>query len=591
MADSFQTVGILAVILPIVFILVFFGALYGFYVIKFRTKTATPNQALLVTGRNLGEVDKDPTVVKNSKGNYVKVVRGGVVRLKFQQFADKINLNSFQLSIGVEGIMVKGKDVINAEAKVQISVGDTNEHVLNYAEQFLGKSDSQIQKEIEEIITTHFRAILTTLTVEEINSNREQFNTKVSEIAKNDLDGLGFKISSFGLGRLEDSDKEGGYLSNSERQRKATMRKEAEIVESEAERETRIRKAEDEKLAKEMENQRAIEIAESNKLKAIEEAEIKKQVDKVQAEANAVKELEYAEQQKVIVEKLNEVELLKREGERKLAMVSAEEAKEVALKQADQRLAEEEKRQEQLRLETEKKAEMDKIRAVTKAEVEKTEADAQASVKIREAEAKAQIHKTDAEALAIAKERNAQAISKEKELEVLIEAKKLSEVGKAQAESIEAIGRAEALTKELESQVEAKRVTEIGRAEADTMAAKGRAEAETKDLMAEALLKIKDIHLRELEIKTAPLVASEIAKAIGAIGDVKIISTGGSEGQDVLTGSVGSSMLNNMALTNEILANFTHVGELAVNNSKKGQVHVNNYSDSKEAQVDTDSVE
>lgn len=522
--EILETLGVLAVIIPLIVIVAIAGGLWFFYIIKFRTKTATPNQALLVTGRNLGDPNNDSTVVKNAKGNYVKIVRGGVVRLKFQQFAEKINLNSFQLSIRVENIMVKGKDNVDAEATIQISVGDTNEHVLNYAEQFLGKSQQQIQNEIEEIMVTHFRAILTTLSVEEINSNRESFNNKVIEIAKDDLDGLGFKISSFGLGLLEDTDKEGGFLSNSERKRKAVMRKEAEIVQSEADRETRIKKAEDEKLAKEIENQRAIEIAESNKIKELQEAAIRKETDKAKAEAEVVYELEKATQRKQIVAEENEVEKIRREGERKLAMIKAEEEKEVALKRAEQQVAEEEKLQEKIRIEAESKANIDKVKASAEAEVEQTKAKALA----------------------------------------------LAEIERATAE---------AKKKELEANVEAERTSKLGKAEADSILAKGTASAKAEELMAEAKLKASEIYLKELAIKTTPDVALAIAQALGAIDSVKVFQTGGSEGEN-LSSSMTNAMMGNVAATYDLLKETTGVdlAEIALNKSKRGQVIVNESS-------------
>lgn len=512
---------ILGIVLPIILTALVVWGLYFLYVVRFRTKKATPNQALLVTGKNLGEKDGDTTVVKNEKGNYVKIVRGGVVRLKFQQYAEKISLNSFQLSIGVDGTQVKGKDTVDAQAIVQISVGDSNEHVLAYAEQFLGKDDSVIHKEIEEIITTHFRAILTTLTVDEINANRESFNAQVLKIAKSDLDGLGFKISSFGLGRIVDTDKDGGYLSNAEKKRKAIMKKEAEIVQSEADRETRIKKAEDEQLAKDIENQRAIETAQSNKQRELQEAEIRKQTDKARAEAETVYELEKATQRKKIVSEENEVEKIRSEGQRKLALIKAEEEKEVAIKRAEQSVEEEEKLQQKLKVEADSKADIDKIKA-----------NAQAEVNVRKAKADAEV-----------------------EIE---------------------IAEADARKKKLETEVEVERTSKIGIAEAESILAKGTSEAKSQELLALAKLVAGDLHLKELAIKTAPLIAKEIAEALSSIDSVKVFQTGGSEGENV-SSSMTNAVLGNVGATYELLRETTGIdlSEIALNKSKKGQVVLN----------------
>src|SRR5699024_12016924 len=47
------------------------------------------------------------------------------------------------------------------------------------------------------------RAILSKMTVEEINSDRESFNEQVREVAQGQLDNMGFKITSLGLTNLK----------------------------------------------------------------------------------------------------------------------------------------------------------------------------------------------------------------------------------------------------------------------------------------------------------------------------------------------------------------------------------------------------
>lgn len=529
----------LTVILPVLAGIGLIVGIWFLYVIKFRTVTAKPNQALLITGKNLGSPDNDPTVVKNAKGNYVKIIRGGYFRLKFQQNVDKIDLNSFQLHIKVEGITVKGSDVIDAEAVVQISVGDTNEHILNYTEQFLGKSQENIRQEVKEILIPHFRAILTPLSVFDINYTRESVNKKVSDIAKADLSLLGFKISSFGLGSLSDSDSNYGYLATVERKRKAEMSKEAEIVEAEAEKEKRIKKAEAERLATETENIQAIEIAESIKERELRESKIKKEIDKTKAEAEAVYELEKAIQSKTIELEETEVAKIKRNGERQLSLIQAEEQREVAMKQAQQKLEEETKLQETLKIKAQSESEIKRIQANMEKEVSLTIAKSEAEVS--------------------------------------------SEKAKALSQKIR-----------LESEADAKRLEDIGRVEAHNILEKGKAEAEAERLLAVAKLTAKDIHLQELAIKTAPQIAQAIATSIGAIQEVKVFSTG--EGSDGVTSSMTSSLASGVGTTYELLKDLTGIdmSEIALNKSKQHQVVINqetkDLSDVQNVVVETNDV-
>lgn len=421
------TLGFIGIAIPIVIVTLIVVGIYTIYKVKFRTEVAKTNEVILVTGRKLGTPETDKSVVLNEKGNHVKIVRGGIVVLKFLQKPERINLNSFQLNLSVTDIKVQNSDTIDAEATVQISIGDTHEHILAYSEQFSGKKDTQIREEVQAIITTHLRAVLTRLTVEEINSDRKTLNDSISEIAKSDLESLGFMVRSFGLGSVVDSVKEGGYLYNMERKRKAVMISEAEVIESENIKKTRVRKAQDEKEAKEVENAQAIEIANSNKERELRESEIKKEIDKTRAESETAYELEKASQNKQIELENNEVEKVRRVGAKQFAMIKAEEEKEVALKLAEQRVEEESKIQAQATYKAEAEAHIKRVNAESLAEVEITVAKAQAEKLKLEAEAQAEQVKAQGKA----------------------EAEKILDIGKAKAEAERLSAEAKLVAKDI----------------------------------------------------------------------------------------------------------------------------------------------
>lgn len=513
------------VLIPLVVVAALGYGIYMLYIIKFRTRYAKPNEALLISGINLGD-----GAIQDEKGNYVKIVRGGSHRLRMQQKCEPVPLNSFQLNLAVTNIMVQGDDNVNAEATTLISIGDTDKHVLRYAEQFMGKAQGVIEGEIRDIMTPHFRSILTTLSVPQINADRNAFNEQVKTIALQDLDLLGFKISSFGLGNVVDSDEEGGYLHNAERKRKAAMKREAEIAESQADRETRIQLAEDNKSAKEVENAKAIEVAQSDKEKALQEAEIAKEKAKVQAEAEAAKELERTTQQKRIVAEQRQVAELEAEKDKQLALIKAEEEKAIALKRAEQEVEEEAKRQERLKIENDSKANI---------QVRKAQADSEVEVAKAKATYEADLEKAKSEA-------------EKQRLVNVVETQKVQELGKAEAEAIR----------------------DRGNAEAEVTKAKGLAEIEIEKALAEIKLKTADIYLREKAIEQLPAMADALGKAIGAIEGVKVIQTGGN-GENP-TDSMTSALIANMIAPYELIKETTGVdiGELAVNKSNQPQISV-----------------
>ena len=72
------------------------------------------------------------------------------------------------------------------------------------AEQFVGKNQADLEDIILQTIEGHFRAILGTMTVEEIYSDREGFAKNVRAIAGPDVSKMGIRIISFVIQNISD---------------------------------------------------------------------------------------------------------------------------------------------------------------------------------------------------------------------------------------------------------------------------------------------------------------------------------------------------------------------------------------------------
>lgn len=86
-----------------------------------------------------------------------------------------------------------------ADAIASVKIADSLHGIANYAEQFLGKKEGEIEQEVSKVLGTNLRAILSKLSVEAINNDRESFSHQVQDIAQVELDNMGFTITSFGL--------------------------------------------------------------------------------------------------------------------------------------------------------------------------------------------------------------------------------------------------------------------------------------------------------------------------------------------------------------------------------------------------------
>ncbi len=387
--------GVIVVLIPLLVIAILGGIGYFFWV-KIRYRTAKSNQALIITGPKLGDPEKETNIFTDQEGRSMKIIRGGGYRLRRFQTATPVNLTSFQLKLSTPRVYTNGGVPIVADAVAMVKVADTLNGIANYAEQFLGKEQEEIEAEIIEVLGSNLRAILSKMTVEDINSDREKFNHDVSEVAQKQLDLMGFKITSLGLTDLRDADEENGYLKNLGRPRIAEVRKLAEIAEANSERETRIHRAQTDQEAKEEEYKRQIAIAESKKEKDIKDAAFKEETERARAKSEQSYELERAKLAKEIKEEELTLQFLERERAVKL------EVEESKVRKA--------------------KADADYYETTRKAEAEarKAEIDGEAKAKIRREEGSAEADVIRERGRAEAEARKLLAEAMEKHGEVII---------------------------------------------------------------------------------------------------------------------------------------------------------------------------
>lgn len=397
-------IGILfLIIIPVLFIAAIWGIGYFFYV-RLRYRTAKSNEALIITGPKLGDPEKETNIFTDSEGRSMKIIRGGGYLLRRFQTSTPVSLTSFQLKLSTPRVYTNGGVPIVADAVAMVKVADTLNGIANYAEQFLGKNQKEIEEEIIEVLGSNLRAILSKMTVEDINSDREKFNHDVSEIAQKQLDLMGFKITALGLTDIRDADEENGYLENLGRPRIAEVRKLAEIAEADSERDTRIHRAKMDQEAKEEEYKRQITIAESKKEKDLKDATFKEETERARAKSEQSYELEKAKLAKEVKEEVLTLQFLERERAVKLE----EEESKVRKAKADAEY-----------YETTRKAEAEarkaEIEGETKAKIRREEGSAEADVIRERGKAEAEARKLLAEAM----EKHGDVIITEKLIEML----------------------------------------------------------------------------------------------------------------------------------------------------------------------------
>lgn len=345
-----------------------------------RYKTVSPDEAMIVTGSFLG----NKNVLSDESGRSIKIVRGGgAFILPVFQRHQRVSLLSHKLDVTTPEVYTEQGVPIIVDGVAIIKIGGSVEDVATAAEQFLGKPTQELRVEAQEVLEGHLRAILGTMTVEEIYKNRDKFAQEVQAVAAKDLKKMGLQVVSFTIKDVRDKE---GYLEALGRPRIAAVKRDAEVAEAEAMRDARIKKAEAEENAMKAELLRDTKIAESTKEKELKVASFKKEQDQAKAEADQSYFIQEAKSLQVVTEEKMKVDVVRKNLEIQL------EEKEI------------QRRERQYDAEVKKKADADRYAVEQAAEADKLrrmrEADAQ-QYQI-EASAKAQAEQKRLEGLAVA---------------------------------------------------------------------------------------------------------------------------------------------------------------------------------------------
>ena len=354
MLEILGTGGIVAVVViaTVVFIVLLVASRY---------KTVSPDEAMIITGAALG----GKNVLTDESARKVKIVRGGgAFIVPIVQQREHLSLLSHKLDVMTPEVYTAEGVPVMTDGVAVIKVGSSVEDVATAAEQFLGKPDEALRAEAREVLEGHLRAILGTLTVEEVYRNRDKFAQEVQSVAARDLKKMGLQIVSFTIKDVRDKN---GYLDALGRPRIAAVKRDADIAEAEAIRDSRVKKAMADEEGQKAELIRDTNVAEATKEKELKVAAFKQEQDTAKAAADLAYAVQEATSQKAVVEEQMQVELVRKQREVDLEKLEID------------------RREKQYDSEVKKKADADRYAVEQAAEAEAKEKLAEAFEKFGEA--------------------------------------------------------------------------------------------------------------------------------------------------------------------------------------------------------------
>jgi flotillin len=268
-----------------------FGTIVGYFK---RLRKCSADELLVIWG-------------SGTKGKGSKIIHGGMefVWPGIQDYK-YMNLTPIPIGIELEGALSKQNIRVNVPSNFMVAIDPTPEVAQMAAQRLLNLNRQQIAKLAEEIIYGQLREVIATMDIEEINSNREKFQQQIQIKVESELKNIGLKLVNVNITDITDQsnyikslgeeaasdavnkarvsvaqkNKEGdiGFAQN-EQERKikvAELLAQSEIGEAEADTKKRIKTSEANSRGVEGENTARIEIARTNSLREVEEAEAKR---------------------------------------------------------------------------------------------------------------------------------------------------------------------------------------------------------------------------------------------------------------------------------------------------------------------------
>ncbi|MCP4545645.1 MAG: flotillin family protein [bacterium] len=235
-----------------------------------------------------------------------------------------LDLTPIPIEIKLEGALSLQNIRVNTPSTFTVGISTEPGIMTNAAERLLGLSMTNVQELARDIIFGQMRVVIATMSIEDINADREQLIDNITKGVEGELQKVGLRLINVNIQDITD---ESGYIEalgkeaaaraiNDAKRKVAEQLRAGEIGKAEAEKEQRVQVAAAHAVAVTGENDAKVAIANSDSERREREAEAERRAtsaEKVQA-AEALK-LAY------VAEEIAEVERANREKATQMANI------------------------------------------------------------------------------------------------------------------------------------------------------------------------------------------------------------------------------------------------------------------------------
>lgn len=462
------TIMYVSAILAVVIILTIIGVLS-------RYRRCKPNQVLVVYGKTGGE--------KKS----AKLYHGGAAFvLPIIQSYDVLSMEPMQIDCKLTGALSSQNIRVDVPTTITVAISTNPEIMQNAAERLLGMDTESTENLITDIVYGQMRLIIAEMTIEKLNSDRDEFLDKARKNIDNELNKLGLYLLNINISDIRD---EAGYIMNLGKEAESRALNEAQANIEEQEKLGAIKIAVQQK-------EKETAVANTKKEQEIQIACTEKEKETIVAETKKEKEIALA-----LTDKEKQIGVAQADRDRAAVIAKTLTDKESAIVRSKAELEVNKAEAERMEEVGKNKAEADKEAAIaiqdSEAQIKKAEAEKNASIGYNNAQKEVAVSVSELQIIKAQSEKKA-GEEKVKSEAAVKTAKELAdkEVEEAKAKKVQAALKAEKIVpaetqkEEVILQAEAEAAAHLAKAEAEAKAIQMKLEAEAegkkKSLMAEA---------------------------------------------------------------------------------------------------------
>ncbi|HCU37335.1 MAG TPA: flotillin family protein [Armatimonadetes bacterium] len=297
----FEGIGMIALYVGLLILLLFafLGIIARYYV------RVPPNRVAVVFGRRSRDAEGARTGFRLVQG-------GGFVRWPVVVSVEWLSLEVMPIPVTTTASVTIDGVPVRVDALANVKIGSTESLQRAAAERFLTMDEREVYQLIQQTMEGHLRAIVGTMTVEDLIRNRAAFSSNLVEQSASDLETMGLLIDNMPIREITDDH---GYIEALGKRRIAEVRRDAQVGIAQAQRDADLASSEARKIGETAKIQADVGIADAERDKRIKVAQFDAQAEAERAKADQAGPLSSAQARQQVKQEEVKIEELERQAQ------------------------------------------------------------------------------------------------------------------------------------------------------------------------------------------------------------------------------------------------------------------------------------